>query len=213
MDNLKLERPIMVGHSIAGEEMTRFAAVHPERVRALIYLDAAYDHTRTPQVPGPNQPITTEDKETVERLNEYLVRVLGFRYPEAELRATGGVFDSNGRFLRDVTPSGAGRQILGSVERPDYKRVGVPTLAIYQPMQLLSLYPNARAFDVSARELAENQIREARAWWQLSIDQYRSEAPNARTVVLESGGHHAFLTNESEVARLILSFLAELPTP
>jgi pimeloyl-ACP methyl ester carboxylesterase len=36
---------------------------------------------------------------------------------------------------------------------------------------------------------------------------------NGRTVVLESGGHHVFLTNEADVARLILSFLAELPSP
>lgn len=104
--HLAFDRAIMVGHSIAGEEMTRFAGLHPARVRAIVYLDAAYDHTRTPQVPGPEQPITTRDKESVERLNEYLARTLGFRYPEGELRATGGVFDSNGEFLRDSAARG-----------------------------------------------------------------------------------------------------------
>ena len=31
--------------------------------------------------------------------------------------------------------------------------------------------------------------------------------------MVESGGHHVFLTNEADVARLTLSFLADLPSP
>jgi pimeloyl-ACP methyl ester carboxylesterase len=213
IDRLGFEHPVMVGHSIAGEEMTRFAASHPSRIRAIVYLDAAYDHTQTPQVPGPDQPMTARDKETVDQLNDWLARTLGHRYPEAEIRSTGGIFDSTGRFIRDVTPSGAGRQVLNSVERPDYRAVRVPTLAIYRPMTLRSLYPNADSFDAPARELAERQAREARIWWQRSIDQYRGEATDARAVLLESGGHHVFLTNADEVARLTLSFLADLSVP
>jgi hypothetical protein len=33
----------LIGHSIAGSEMTRFAERYPARVRHLVYLDAAYD--------------------------------------------------------------------------------------------------------------------------------------------------------------------------
>ncbi len=33
----------LIGHSIAGSEMTRFAERYPKRVRHLVYLDAAYD--------------------------------------------------------------------------------------------------------------------------------------------------------------------------
>ena len=211
LDHMSIQRVILVGHSIAGEEMTRFATVHPSRVQAIVYLDAAYDHTKTPQVPGPEQRMTPGDKESVERLNQYLARTLGYRYPEGELRATGGVFDANGKFIRDVVSSGAGRQVLSSVQSPDYRGIRVPTLAIYQPMTLRSLYPNADAFEAPARGLAERQVREARIWWQYSIDQYRAQAANGRTVVLESGGHHVFLTNASEVARLMLSFLEGLP--
>jgi non-heme chloroperoxidase len=44
MDALKLERPVLVGHSIAGEELSSVASRHPERVAGLIYLDAAYSY-------------------------------------------------------------------------------------------------------------------------------------------------------------------------
>jgi non-heme chloroperoxidase len=44
IDQLKLEKPVLVGHSIAGEELSSIGTHHPERVSALIYLDAAYTY-------------------------------------------------------------------------------------------------------------------------------------------------------------------------
>ena len=51
LDALKLDRPVLVGHSIAGEELSSVGTRHPERVAGLIYLDAGngyafYDHAR-----------------------------------------------------------------------------------------------------------------------------------------------------------------------
>jgi pimeloyl-ACP methyl ester carboxylesterase len=43
LDTLKVGRVDVIGHSIAGLEMTRFATNYPERPRHLVYLDAAYD--------------------------------------------------------------------------------------------------------------------------------------------------------------------------
>jgi len=40
LDALKLDRPILVGHSIAGEELSSIGSRHPERVAGLVYLDA-----------------------------------------------------------------------------------------------------------------------------------------------------------------------------
>lgn len=45
LDALKLERPVLVGHSIASEEMSSLAARYPRRLGGLVYLDAAYDRT------------------------------------------------------------------------------------------------------------------------------------------------------------------------
>ena len=44
LDALKLDRPVLVGHSIAGEEMSSIVTRHPERVAGLIYLDAGYSN-------------------------------------------------------------------------------------------------------------------------------------------------------------------------
>ena len=42
MDALKLRKPILVGHSLGGEELSSIGSRHPERVSGLVYLDAGY---------------------------------------------------------------------------------------------------------------------------------------------------------------------------
>jgi pimeloyl-ACP methyl ester carboxylesterase len=44
LDALKLDRPVLVGHSMGGEELSSVGSTHPERVAALIYLDAGYSY-------------------------------------------------------------------------------------------------------------------------------------------------------------------------
>jgi pimeloyl-ACP methyl ester carboxylesterase len=43
LDALRIGRATLVGYSIAGDEMTRFAGVHPQRTARLVYLDATWD--------------------------------------------------------------------------------------------------------------------------------------------------------------------------
>ena len=40
IDALKLDRPVLAGHSLAGEELSSIGSRHPEKVAGLIYLDA-----------------------------------------------------------------------------------------------------------------------------------------------------------------------------
>jgi non-heme chloroperoxidase len=42
LDALKMPKPVLVGHSIAGEELSSIATRHPERVAGAVYLDSAY---------------------------------------------------------------------------------------------------------------------------------------------------------------------------
>ena len=44
IDSLKLDRPIVAGWSIAGEELTSIGSRRPEKISGLIYLDAAYSY-------------------------------------------------------------------------------------------------------------------------------------------------------------------------
>jgi pimeloyl-ACP methyl ester carboxylesterase len=53
IDSLKLVRPVLAGHSIAGQELSSIGSRHPERVAGLIYLDAAYGYAFYDAPPTP----------------------------------------------------------------------------------------------------------------------------------------------------------------
>jgi len=61
IDALKLNRPIVAGHSVAGEELSSIGTRRPEKVAGLVYLDAGYAYAlnhplcTTPRLPVPFQ--------------------------------------------------------------------------------------------------------------------------------------------------------------
>jgi pimeloyl-ACP methyl ester carboxylesterase len=44
LDSLELDRPVLVGASLGGEELSSIGSRHPERAAGLVYLDAAYPY-------------------------------------------------------------------------------------------------------------------------------------------------------------------------
>ena len=44
LDALKIGKPVLAGHSLGGEELSSIGSRYPERVAALIYLDAGYSY-------------------------------------------------------------------------------------------------------------------------------------------------------------------------
>ena len=42
LEALALERPVLIGHSIAGQELSFLATHHPNRIAGVVYLDGAY---------------------------------------------------------------------------------------------------------------------------------------------------------------------------
>jgi len=97
IDALKMNRPVLVGHSIADAEMSSVAKNHPDRIASLVYLDAAYSYAfdngkganvnemQALRAPKPPPPGPT-DLASFTALRKYYERVNGFRFPEAELR-------------------------------------------------------------------------------------------------------------------------------
>lgn len=44
LDALHIQKPVLAGHSIAGQELSSIGTRHPEQVAGLVYLDAAYGY-------------------------------------------------------------------------------------------------------------------------------------------------------------------------
>jgi len=186
LDSLKLARVSFVGHSIAGEEITRFAATYPARVDKLVYLDGAYDRVRAAtlitddSVPAPTgeavPPPTAKDTLTESAYVAYVHRSRGVNIPEADIRM---------RFRHDgwrEEISHAYQSI--SVESPQYRKVKAPALAIY-------------AVDDSSDEV-----------YALLRQQFRDEVANGQVVELHGAHHWIFVSNRAECLLAMRKFLS-----
>jgi len=212
LDSLRLSRVILVGHSIAGDELTGFAASYPDECRALVYLEAAYDHSdsataslrrmRWPHRP----PMTTADSATPAAVAGYLARTGGVRPPEADLRAVSR-FDSAGKYLGDATPDSLALLMTRHLPPPAYQRLPCPSLAIYAVSDSArALIPWYAQLDSAGRADAERYFPVWRAWQQRSIMQYRRSAPFSRVVEIHNADHYVFLSNGAQTMAALRAF-------
>jgi pimeloyl-ACP methyl ester carboxylesterase len=213
VDNLGLGRVHLAGHSIAGDEMTRFAVSFPHRVATLTYLEAAYDRVETqrvektfPKLSAPEAP-TADDLRSPVTIRSYLARS-EILLPEAEIRAT-RVFDADGRFIRDVTPDRILDAVARMVEHPDYMAIRSPMLSIYAvytgPTQLIPRYvdaePSTRATIDTIFGIWQSAARAQR-------DLFRRRVPMARVVEIEGASHYVFISHQALVLGAMQEFLS-----
>jgi non-heme chloroperoxidase len=209
MDRLRLQRVILMGHSIAGEELSRFAATYPARVAKLVYLDAAYDRVAADSmfvalfpVPlsVPPAPLpTAADTATPAAYVAYVHRTRGINIPEADIRT---------RFQYDGWKEELGFAYQAiSVEHPPYREVRAPALAVYavidtvvqlEPWQRLDREHAAVLQDmVRANEFVEKKLRA----------QFKNEVAHAGVVEIRGGHHWIFVSNLDEVVSAVRRFL------
>jgi pimeloyl-ACP methyl ester carboxylesterase len=121
VDSLKLDRVHLAGHSIAGDEMTRFALTFPEKLGKLIYMEAAYDRVEAQRLETIFSKLPAASPAAQESGSPEEVRALVARteipMPESEIRAT-RIFGPDGQYLRPVTPDNIVRAVATKVEHP-----------------------------------------------------------------------------------------------
>lgn len=69
LDALALDAPVLVGHSIAGQEVSYIASRYPDRIAGAVYLDAAYRYAY--YTPSPQESLQ-DLRERLERLEPVL---------------------------------------------------------------------------------------------------------------------------------------------
>jgi pimeloyl-ACP methyl ester carboxylesterase len=210
LDSLRLARVALVGHSIAGDELTAFAGAHPERVSRLVYLDAAYDHSdvgtliRAFPPPPPMQPADSASPAAVQA---YVERVYGPHIPEAQFRAIGR-YDSTGRLVGDVTPARIDSLVLAGCGHPDYAAVRAPALLIYAVADSApQIFPLWAGLDAAARAAARRYTAGMRQWETRERTRASRELPRAHVLELHGANHYVFASNPGEVTGAMRAFL------
>jgi len=212
MDALKIERPVLVGHSIAGEELSSVGSRHPEKVAGLIYLDAGYSYAYYDKEHG---DAILDALDAKSRLDSWLSGK-GFDpehfFPDLQATLTQLNKDiAQAAKKYALTPA----SMRSSADLPliqaaitagekKYTAIPVPVLAIYAAPHNFDSLPIADAAAKAAMVAfdLENTKTQAHA---LEVG-----VPGARIVLLPNADHFVYESNEADVLREMNEFLATL---
>ena len=225
IDTLGLDKPVVIGHSFAGEELHVLGARHPGKVGGLIYLDAAFNRGDDSDNAGYDAVARTlpaapargpADMASFAALRAYLQRMQGFAGPEAYLRAR-WVANPDGTIARMWAPDAPIRQAMTQAMQAAYKPynpepIRVPALAVYaapkSPSDLMR--PWYDAGDAALRERVEQLYGLQRARVDGHIKWFEAFAERRRVAEI-AGAHHLFLSHPREVVQQIDGFMSAAP--
>ena len=211
LDSLRLGQVVLVGHSIAGEEMTRFAELYASRCAGLVYLDAAYDRSgidtlavKQPSAPPPR--VLASDTVTFTSLRALYTHVMGVEEPESDIRATER-FDAADRYQGPVTSNALKARLASGKQVARYDRSRCRALALYAiPHSLVDVVPYYAELDAVGRTQAESLL----AFVQAVVADSRariSRLPQYHVVDVQNSNHFLFLQRPRDVAAAMRAFL------
>jgi pimeloyl-ACP methyl ester carboxylesterase len=216
MDAMKLEKVLLVGHSIAGEELTWLGGHHPERFSGLVYLDAAYDRSGDPakntrlrelqRVLPPEPPIPPAALRNYAAMTRLLIERGHERLPEGELIAFRNVDQP---FLAGTPAIDARTQqaIGAAIGAPDYAAVRLPALAIYafaDPDRPLP--PWFPANDARLKAALEEMERINDGFKRRNIELFQRGVDQGEVLELRNATHYLIQSNQREVVDAIETF-------
>ena len=209
---LNLDRPVLAGHSLAGEELSSVGTRHPEKVAGLIYLDALFQYAFY----NPAQPDLSMDTAEVRRdldkmfevqqspaqWRELIARVeAALPNLQKSLRETADQLDGA---PEPATPSvnspqdEVGNRIFTNTRR--YGASNVPLLAILAMPRRCQ--PNCDK-PFMQRIMADDAARAA---------YLEKRDPAAKVVRLAGASHYVWRSNEGDVLREMNMFMDSLPS-
>jgi non-heme chloroperoxidase len=213
LDALKLSRPVLAGHSLAGEELSSVGSRHPERVAGLIYLDAGYSYAYYDRSRG-DLGIDLAD---LQKKLEQLQPGKGLQDPrhliEELLATTLPGFERDLKEMQENLPPAPSAQPAPAEVPPitqaimtgmqKYTDIRVPVLAIFAVP-----HATGQPLKDDAARAAADAHDEATTGAQAKA--FESGVPSARVVRLPHANHYVFLSNEADVLREMNAFLGGL---
>lgn len=219
LDAMEIEQAILVGHSMAGYEMPLFAIRYPQRVEAIICMDAIYqkmdsepDFSDDPTNGLPSIEQTPDDFASLDAYFAYYKKArpewarIWCKAIEEDLLEYVKISD-DGR-IEETRDSEFFSRIWKEIEPhyPEYEKVKCPILAITPVGHYHPGVPLDTSEDI---QKAANKYWQERVlpFIQETIKSFRQSAPTAHIVELDTPNHRVFLAKEDETVRAIFDFL------
>ncbi len=215
IDALHLTRPVVAGHSVAGEELSYIGSQHPDKVAGLIYLDAGYPYAMYDKINGnflidaielrqqlnDILPGNTSSKDQKQALDDMIAN-LKLVEKEAVLQR---------QSMEDIpppkgprpSPPPIGVAIMTGQQR--FTEITAPALVIYAVPHDLG---NAMKDNPKARAAMEANDKRSTGDQATAFER---QVPSAHVVRIPNANHYVFRSNEADVLREINTFIATLP--
>jgi non-heme chloroperoxidase len=182
LDALKIDKPVLIGHSVAGDEMSSIGARRSDRIAGLIYLDAASDRT---YVLPPDQKcgadcdilgIGDAPKPDPNHFDPHVALGAGVERPDyVRIRVPALALYAAPRTWSEMMP-------------------GAPKLT-----------------DPQQQAAAERVVAKAAGTRKYMEETFRSGVKNSRVIEIPGANHYIFRSNEADVLREVRAFLETLP--
>lgn len=216
---LNLNRPVLVGSSIAGQELSSVGSRHPDKVAGLVYLDAAYSYAYYDSSLGDLDIELIEVGRKLEELQSKFhqgTRPLIEELLETDLPRLERVLREKQKDLQAIPAALLAVRAQADAHLPPairaiqtgrqkYTHIPAPILAIY------ALPPNFG--DLPSGDPAERAAFEARiaVTTEAQAKAFEAGVPSARVVRLPHARHEVFSSNEEDVLREMNAFIGSLP--
>jgi non-heme chloroperoxidase len=189
IDALRLNRPVLVGHSLAGEELSSVGGRYPAKVAGLVYLDAGYAFAFYDRAHG---DLWLDMIDLRKRIDEMLAGAGDRKQLWQDILTDVSHLEKPLQDLTKQLASMPGLRTPSSIDRAiqfgweKHTGIHVPILAIFALPQAA----DARVTD--------------------QVNAFEAGLPSAHVVRLKNAGHYVFNTNEADVLREMNAFLATL---
>ncbi len=219
MDVLHMDKAILAGHSLAGLELSHFAAMYPERVTKLIYLDAALDWRNLRELEE-NDPLLgvepPERKEKFSSVEEYINFVKQVRPDLAKIwneswdQSMLYELDekAEGQFVEKDTKT-IGKAMIETAEsyEPEHAKITIPVLSFFA-LEENPEFPDYLTGEQKAAAL-EYWQKTWVPWKNTNVQNFRANVPHARIIEIPNGHHYCFMAHEELVFKEMRKFLLE----
>ena len=209
LDKLAIRRAVFVAHSIAGTELSRLAALYPDRVKQIVYLDAldigSGGWAKIPQPPAAPE-LEATDLQSVQRLAAAFARDDGYRKPLAAI-CNMIRMDAAGRILGPITPPEISGKLIAGLQPAAYGRIQAPALGIFNRVSTRYRLPYYQVLNASRKEEFKRSIDALSKWTDGAIQRFRTEVKGSHVVELPDTNHYVYIVEEGVVVREMRRFL------
>ncbi|MGB3715889.1 MAG: alpha/beta hydrolase [Candidatus Promineifilaceae bacterium] len=219
LDEMGIDRPILVGHSFGGVEMPLFAKYYPARVESIVFLDAVFPRSvPVPDLSGdptwsvnPTEPATEDMASRAAYMSYYqrfrpdLARILG-EAVEADVMEYITIKDDES--VKDTRDNELLNGIYVDIwsQLPEFSEADAPMLAIVPDGDYHPSAPLDATVDL-CEKADQYWMDTLRPWIRARTSAFQQEAPQAQIVTLDSPNHHIFIDKQDATVQAMDDFL------